>query len=392
MTPEQYRAELNRSRSRLLRLAILIFRALAGKPPTRAQLGSISRTLLPEILKARRDAVGAAERFYAAHHPDGVAPEMPVPHYDERAVRLLVDRTLGKRAGDDAQEYVARIVENEFVAGVARHADMAARDALAEAARQDEKAAGWARVVQGERTCAFCWMTASRGPVYSSRGAAGGDARRKFHDGCDCLIVPVFDENDWPGRDAHLEAARLWRDHPDLNDLRRHLESDRESAPSAGGPAAGQSLQERRDALGIDYGHDAREIRLPEVETAERLLAAGAGLEHVPTDHDESSSTSDYLWTPKGATTAHLIEVKSLEIDTRLHPATFPMRIKKAVGKSIQHGAGKRKRKFLVDAGDRDVGTEVVDALRSFNRDNPGHEIERLWLVSKGTVREIDLT
>ncbi len=51
----------------------------------------------------------------------------------------------------------------------------------------------WMRVTHG-KTCWFCAMLASRGPVYHSRATAG-DARGRpgrFHDHCDCTIEPVL--------------------------------------------------------------------------------------------------------------------------------------------------------------------------------------------------------
>src|SRR5690606_40171214 len=32
----------------------------------------------------------------------------------------------------------------------------------------------------------------------------------RWHDGCDCKVVPVFDEN-WSGRDQWLAAEALWK-------------------------------------------------------------------------------------------------------------------------------------------------------------------------------------
>jgi hypothetical protein len=90
---------------------------------------------------------------------------------------------------------------------------------------------GWARVATGRETCGFCMMLVSRGPVYLSARSAGleledeaaqdlidrgdqqalGEVTRRFHPGCDCLIVPVFDKADWPGRDAYKRALAIWK-------------------------------------------------------------------------------------------------------------------------------------------------------------------------------------
>lgn len=47
----------------------------------------------------------------------------------------------------------------------------------------------WARVPQGQETCDFCLMLASRGFVYvSEESAQGWDGH--VHRGCDCIVVP----------------------------------------------------------------------------------------------------------------------------------------------------------------------------------------------------------
>lgn len=56
--------------------------------------------------------------------------------------------------------------------------------------------AGWARVPRGSETCAFCLMLGSRGAVYHTSRTAGRG--RKYHGECDCAIVLVRDERDYP--------------------------------------------------------------------------------------------------------------------------------------------------------------------------------------------------
>lgn len=49
------------------------------------------------------------------------------------------------------------------------------------------------RVPQGEKTCTFCQMLASCGPVYYSRESAlyKKDSFDRFHGGCDCEVIEV---------------------------------------------------------------------------------------------------------------------------------------------------------------------------------------------------------
>ena len=63
-------------------------------------------------------------------------------------------------------------------------------------------------------------MLASRGPVYSSAAEAGrGQASDRdyaagintYHTNCDCLVVPIYDYENWPGRDQWLAAERVYK-------------------------------------------------------------------------------------------------------------------------------------------------------------------------------------
>lgn len=92
---------------------------------------------------------------------------------------------------------------------------------------------GYARKIQGEYTCGFCIMMASRGPIYSSYSAAkykwktGPVKWRKymnesqkniyrethqeaFHTGCDCAVVPVFTSAAWPGKEQYDAAKYIY--------------------------------------------------------------------------------------------------------------------------------------------------------------------------------------
>lgn len=55
----------------------------------------------------------------------------------------------------------------------------------------------WCRVPRGRDTCAFCLMLASRGAVYRTITAAGGDGN-KYHGGCSCEPVVVRGREDYP--------------------------------------------------------------------------------------------------------------------------------------------------------------------------------------------------
>lgn len=81
----------------------------------------------------------------------------------------------------------------------------------------------WARVLTGAENCGFCVMLASRGPVYTSAEDAGSltasaalrDAGatpwvNTYHPNCDCMVVPVYDYGNWPGRDSYKKLEQLY--------------------------------------------------------------------------------------------------------------------------------------------------------------------------------------
>ena len=102
------------------------------------------------------------------------------------------------------------------------------------------KVLGWARVLTGAESCAFCAMLASRGPVYSedtvvttgkprevrprqvhyrNSGAGGhtyvsGSRREgeKYHDHCDCIAVLVVKGASWNGEQQYHALKDLWDD------------------------------------------------------------------------------------------------------------------------------------------------------------------------------------
>lgn len=105
---------------------------------------------------------------------------------------------------------------------------------------------GWARVATGRETCSWCLMLIARGAelnhkgnfAYSEAMTAGStlddetmidlwnesgqdldkfreetaEYMEEWHAGCDCLVIPVFDVQNWVGRDSALRAQELWID------------------------------------------------------------------------------------------------------------------------------------------------------------------------------------
>jgi hypothetical protein len=115
------------------------------------------------------------------------------------------------------------IAEARSAAAAMRHVLDGGRDTTLGTVAADRQALGWARVASAN-ACAFCAMTASRGPDYGSEASAGFEA----HDGCQCGAEPVYrDDAAWP---ANSERYReLWDEHAAgsggdaLNNFRRAL-------------------------------------------------------------------------------------------------------------------------------------------------------------------------
>ena len=106
------------------------------------------------------------------------------------------------------------------------------RRMMLNAVRNDPVRVGWARVATGRETCAFCLMLVSRGPVYErsedvgisdeekaleilddgADQAALKELMTRWHPGCDCIAVPVYDIDSWEGREDWKRAEDIWKD------------------------------------------------------------------------------------------------------------------------------------------------------------------------------------
>jgi len=104
-----------------------------------------------------------------------------VPEATERSVRAF----LSKLADGDEEG-----LEDLLLERVEIEAKRAAAYNTIDNVRNDPDKPRFARVPQGEKTCDFCLMLASRGPVYLTEESAG--AFTKFHTNCDCKVVPFW--------------------------------------------------------------------------------------------------------------------------------------------------------------------------------------------------------
>lgn len=183
----------------------------AYHPPVEPYHASALRKLLRENVGASAEQLAAAARRHV------------VMAGHRQMMRAVLDPEFGNYATREEQEELERAT-SPLTAG-----DESEDDAPAGGGKV--RPVGWARVLQGKYSCGFCIMLASRGPVYSSADAAkyvaapvgeksreGGflsrrartELRKKnpraFHEHCDCIVVPVFDPENWSGR---AEQQRL---------------------------------------------------------------------------------------------------------------------------------------------------------------------------------------
>lgn len=214
---------------RLLRT--LIRRRTANFPPskkiTSTQVGQIVDALWPAFVDTRATMQIAALDLHET--VSGFRPEVYPIVYRKAWLNDIVTKNFQKpwnQAIDAGLKAEPKKVTEKLIAAVQGQAERAAQRTTLHAIEQDvlsdetktsnDKVIGHARMVQGEYTCAWCVMLASRGPVYSKdeydQWQKDHDAYMwEFHWKCDCILVPVLksQEKSWPGyKDFKLfEAA-----------------------------------------------------------------------------------------------------------------------------------------------------------------------------------------
>ena len=236
-------------------------RALGVAPPPAQPIRPYTQRAVETMLENVTNATPRTQRARVTvdgDAPDEVrGPRVSVQSLDpvtRRRARVTVDVTEENRR--DPQ--VVKIVTARLESAAERHARMPSREALTDALEAtpvlpvlapaddaddpeadfvwddddllspDSPAArkgavvGWARVLTGAESCAWCAMLASRGPVFRSERDAQFitsrserfDSRKldKYHDNCDCEVVMVREGVDWNGREQYEALEQLWID------------------------------------------------------------------------------------------------------------------------------------------------------------------------------------
>lgn len=345
-----------------------------------------------------------------------------------QVMRAVLDAEFDEFAAEDERERHEResvTLEGfeEALAAVNDSADEAVRKAEAEADDAEGerppvrlRPVGWARVLQGKYSCGFCIMLAARGAVYSSADAAqlvaaeagkksreGGflsrrartELRKKnpraFHENCDCIVVPVFDPENWSGRAEQQRLAKFYRDTVEKED--RKYEADPEGyepvkiSTVLSREAEAWQEAERLDGQGeqVDpryYGALASEIpdgeRLYGHELLFLLRFEALGnkarwIERPTPDKDGAMKPSnDFVWLNNGELISELKSSKNKY-------STIKTRISDAVRKAEAHGV--QKKNFVVDLGNKYLDQKLERQLRMYNVRNPQAPIKNLYVM-----------
>ena len=240
MTPEEYAAAMAAITSGLAAY-VRGFSSFFTQPVlSDVQWVKFLQQLFPEVERRYANAADLARTFYDYQRRQ-YHPELPDnAQYSGRLkfswfVKNMQPARRDMQRGESPQSAVTKLSLS-----VIREVEMGARRQIIRSTDTEPEprkvVQGWARVATGAETCAWCLMLISRGPVYKSPDVAGisldsttvedlwaeaGQDLQKFHDavddhvdewhaGCDCLVIPVFDVQNWPGKRAQVKALQSW--------------------------------------------------------------------------------------------------------------------------------------------------------------------------------------
>lgn len=165
---------------------------------------SALESFIPDLVAAYGDVAATV----AADWYDALRGQAGVPgSYRARLAEPLPDEQVRASARWAAEPLFARDPDSEralrlMAQAVQRLVQQRGRDTMTRNVRSDPSRPRWMRVPHG-RTCAFCLMLASRGPVYLSAQTAG--AWNRYHDACDCQPMPY-----WQGQGLPYDPDELY--------------------------------------------------------------------------------------------------------------------------------------------------------------------------------------
>lgn len=247
MTIEEYATAQAAISAALVREVLAVTEQFRSPRVSNSVWLQLLRLLFPIVLKRRQESAVLGRKFYDAQR-EVYYPNLP-PHpmfLAEYELDWFIEAMEPARA-----EFVKPGASEESSARIALRAmkevENGGRRTMLRAVEdedgRDDVVQGWARVATGRETCEFCLMLVSRGPVYTSARSSGFNAddetakeilhegneeeirklMTRWHEGCDCKVVPVFDRQSWPGRDAFIKAQNVWKKYSKMVDKDQKL-------------------------------------------------------------------------------------------------------------------------------------------------------------------------
>ncbi|AEK08663.1 capsid maturation protease [Mycobacterium phage Koko] len=247
MTPEEYAAAQAAITAGLANYVQRLASLFTGPVLSVGEWLKLLQSIYPEVQKRYSQSAALGRTFYdsqrSLHHPELPRNERFQSELKwEWFVKNMEPARKELSQADSPPHAPAKLALTAV-----REVEMGGRRQIIGAVKNDPETRivqGWARVATGRETCEWCLMLISRGAELNRKGnfayssaEAGGlnlddetaidlweeagmdlekfresikDDIERWHAGCDCLVVPVFDVQNWVGRDAALRAQQLW--------------------------------------------------------------------------------------------------------------------------------------------------------------------------------------
>lgn len=212
MSPDAYARAIAELISALILVLLRVFGLVPGPKMSPAQWDGILRLAYPHVEQARSEAARLARAMYddqrSFHHPNLPRNDQPLEGSTFEDFARALEPARRRISQVDSVDKAIGILSQEM----AKQVENAGRRQIIHAVQSDpgpQVIRKWARVATGRETCAWCLMLISRGAVYFDAESAG--EMDQWHAGCDCKVVPVFQNQFWPGQAAADRALEQWK-------------------------------------------------------------------------------------------------------------------------------------------------------------------------------------
>lgn len=344
------------------------------------------------VAEKREAAKLIMEGFVQAY--DDKAAEFASQWYDYRAeqggarLKQAVTMTVYEpESVDDVARYQAKKLAKDGDAAFARACgEFARNDAfrslnetiIANVGRDRDKGAMFARVPTGFETCTFCLMLASRGAVYHSRKTAG--EWRHFHRGCDCKVVPSFEDDP----EAELvqgvkprELHERYKQFKEIDETEGLNEAEKRAEKRSVLEVPGPTVVYKKPKEA--FAHE----RCGDYDLAAHEVLRLAGHEVIVREENAPKGFSNIDLMLDG----RLCELKSPTSDASgINGLRFIERnIRKAM-RQFENVQGGPVRPSIVVLNCADVPVSRRDALKRVHLEMSRHDIDRVILITRGNM------